>query len=431
MRIKILFAALFLSVAVCCASAALALSGSPRVVALAAAGCSIPLMIILYRSFVKPSVAAQRGLELLSAQDLNNRLVETGEPGADRVARLFNEMMLKLRNERLRQREQDTFLRLLLEASPMGVAVMNLNNEIAMANISFVRMTGMPAETDLRGRKLEEIDSPLTHFLAGLDTDASSTMRPAGNILYRCQHLKFMQDGFRRHFYLVENLADELRKAEKSSYEKVIRMISHEVNNTMGSVNSVLETVAEESENDPDLRDTLESCILRCGSLCGFIESFADLARLPEPVRRKVDLDGEISRMLPFLRLMSGGNIRIYFEPCPEGSAPVEADIHMLQQALVNIVKNAVESISESGWIKISTGFHHEKVILEIANNGRPIDPDTAGHLFTPFFSTKDSGRGLGLTLVSEILDRHSCEFMLATDAEGITRFTIRFRATH
>lgn len=431
MRIKVIFAALSVAIAVCCASAAYALSGTPLVMTVAAAGCALPLMIILYRSFVKPATVAQRGLELLSAQDFNNRLVETGEAGADRVARLFNDMMLKLRNERLRQREQDTFLRLLVEASPMGIVVMNLNNDIAMANSSFVRMAGMPVETDLCGRKLEEIDSPLACLLAGLDTDTTKTIRPAGNLLYRCLHLKFMQDGFRRHFYLVENLADELRKAEKSSYEKVIRMISHEVNNTMGSVNSVLETVAEESQDDPDLHATIESCIRRCGSMCGFIESFADLARIPEPVKRKTDLDSELQKMLPFLRLMAGEDIEIYFESGTHRNGLVEVDIPMLQQALVNIVKNAVESISGQGWIRISTGVIHKKITLEIANNGQPIDPATARHLFSPFFSTKNTGRGLGLTLVSEILDRHSCEFMLATDADGITRFTIRFRATH
>ncbi len=389
------------------------------------------ILTLLYRSVVKPVTAAQRGIELLSAQDMNSRLAKVGEPGADRIVTLFNELITRLKNERLHLREQDSFLKLLVDASPMGVAMLNLDHNVSMVNKAFMQITGLQ-DDDLSGKKLEEIDNDIIRTLVDLKSGESRVVRYSGTALFRCYHLRFMQEGFRRHFYLVEEMAEAVRKAEKEAYEKVIRMISHEVNNTMGSVESVLEMIAEESDNEPDLKSTIESCQQRCESMCGFIDSFANLARLPEPEFRRVDLTAELNKMLPFLRLISGEKINLeLFVEGGEGNEImlVNADMTMIQQVIVNIVKNAVESIPDKGKISISLCRNSKHVTLGIANDGTPIDSHTASQLFSPFFSTKRSGRGLGLMLVSEILHKHSADYSLRTDPDNITRFNIRFRS--
>lgn len=394
---------------------------------------SLLLLILLYRSVVKPVASAQRGLELLSAQDLNNRLAKVGEPGADKIVTLFNNLITRLKNERLRIREQDHFLHLLIDASPMGIAMLDLDDRISMVNNAFTNITGISTESG-SGKSLQELGNEITDALAGIKPGESAVIRHDGTRLYRCYHLWFIQEGFRRHFYLVESLTEEVRKAEKDAYEKVIRMISHEVNNTMGSVQSVLETLADETEDDPDLNLTIESCRERCESMCGFIDSFANLARIPEPVLKDVDLDEELTRMLPFMKLMAKENAEINL--CcdnAENQIPkiVSADMQMLQQAILNIVKNAVESILEKenpcGGVSITTRRDNDFISLEIANDGIPISADVASRLFTSFFSTKRTGRGLGLTLISEILRKHSCSFSLRTHSDGITRFIVRF----
>ncbi len=417
------------------------------------AGGGISALIILfflYRSVVKPVIAAQRGLELLSSQDFNNRLVKVNEPGADKIVQLFNDLITRLKNERLRLREQDTFLRLLIDASPMGVVMLNLDYGISMVNNAFLKVAELPTSVKLNGKKIKDIDSSICKALYSLNPGDCKIIRRDGSRSYRCYHLWFMQEGFRRHFYLIESLTEELRLAEKDAYEKVIRMISHEVNNTMGSVESILETLSDETTYDKDLHDTVESCRERCEKMCGFIDSFAELARIPEPDLRLVNIDDEISRMLPFLNLMAYEGIKISFnhdliEKNDEKDVKViKADMSLLQQAIVNIVKNAIESIvhtdmensacpeemhSQAGEIIISTTKKHERVTLVIANNGHPISDDTERHLFSPFFSTKRSGRGLGLTLISEILRKHGCSFSLRTDTDSITRFSISFPA--
>lgn len=404
---------------------------------------SLIVCLLLYRSVVKPVTAARRGLELLAAQDFNNRLVKVHEPEADKIVTLFNDLITRLKNERLRLREQDKFLRLLIDASPMGIILLNLEGKVTMVNDAFLKISEIAGKDIIMGKPLKEVDTIMVKSLLTLQPGENRVIRLDGSRMFRIYHLWFIQEGFRRHFYLVESLTDELRIAEKEAYEKVIRMISHEVNNTMGSVQSILETLAEETREDSELCDTIESCRERCETMCGFIDSFADLARIPEPVFSRVNIDNELTKMLPFLRLMAPESIEISFNNENASSVAekdrkiINADMTLLQQVIVNIVKNAVESIQErkdkgnkggeTSHISIITGMDSRGVSLTIANDGEPISAETATHLFSPFYSTKKSGRGLGLTLVSDVLRKHKCSFKLSTGDDSITRFRISF----
>ncbi len=410
-----------------------------------AAICVVSLIVclLLYRSVVKPVTAARRGLELLAAQDFNNRLVKVHEPEADKIVTLFNDLITRLKNERLRLREQDKFLRLLIDASPMGIILLNLEGKVTMVNDAFLKISEIPDKGKIIDRQFKDVDLLMVKSLLTLQPGENKVIRLDGSRMFRLYHLWFIQEGFRRHFYLVESLTDELRIAEKEAYEKVIRMISHEVNNTMGSVQSILETLADETREDSELCDTIESCRERCETMCGFIDSFADLARVPEPLFSHVNIDNELTKMLPFLRLMAPESIEISFNNENASSVAekdrkiINADMTLLQQVIVNIVKNAVESIQErkdkgnkggeTGHISIITDMDSRGVSLIIANDGEPISAETASHLFSPFYSTKKSGRGLGLTLVSDVLRKHKCSFKLRTDDDSITRFRIRF----
>ena len=98
-----------------------------------------------------------------------------------------------------------------------------------------------------------------------------------------------------------------------------------------------------------------------------------------------------------------------------------------MQQVIVNVVKNAVESISGEGFVEISTGEKDGGIWMEISNNGSPISEEVSRKLFSPFFTTKKEGRGLGLTLIGEILKRHKARFSLRTGYDSITRFHIDF----
>ncbi len=386
---------------------------------------AIVLLIMLLRSVIMPSATAMKGMELIAAQDFNNRLTKVGEYNADKIVKLFNSLIDKLRNERLRNLEQDSFLRLLIDASPMGVMMLDFNGKVSMVNQSMLRITGIPSDTDTVGCDLEKLPTDLAHKMAEVPLGENRIIRRGDVRMYRCYHLSFVQTGFPRHFYLLESLTEEVMKAEREAYEKVIRIISHEVNNTMGGVKSVLELLHDGTDED-DVREVIESCDDRCDRMCSFISAYADVVKVPDPVLREVDLNKEIYSMLPFLKEMTGENISLEFHS-PDRELKANIDIALMQQVIVNVVKNAVESIDGEGLVEITTGGKDGGVWLEISNNGSPISEEVSRKLFSPFFTTKKEGRGLGLTLIGEILKRHKANFSLRTGYDRITRFHIDF----
>lgn len=404
--------------------------------------------VILWHTSLRHKRTVTRGLELIASQDFNNRLTHTGIHGPDKIVDLFNTMIDTLRSERTKNLEQENFLQLLTKASPMGVMILDFDRCVNMVNPSFLKITGIE-ESEIIGKKIDSFSSrscvnskereavplsgacsgssrqyPLIQEMIKVPLGKNEVISEGDVMMYRCYHLSFIQTGFRREFYMLESLTEEVIKAERAAYEKVIRTISHEVNNTMGGVRSVIQTIADTTD-DADTIEVLESCDNRCQQMCGFVSAYADVVRLPEPTMHATDLNAEVARLLPFLKMIAKEGVNIEFNP---SESPVIAmiDSNMMQQVLVNIIKNANESISEEeGWIRITVAMETSHAELEIANNGEPISDEVSRNLFRPFYTTKKEGRGIGLTLTAEILNRHNARFRLWTDSRKITRFRI------
>lgn len=382
--------------------------------------------VILWHTSLRHKRTVTRGLELIASQDFNNRLTHTGIHGPDKIVDLFNTMIDTLRSERTKNLEQENFLQLLTKASPMGVLTLDFDRRVTMANPAFLKITGISEEKDILGKRPEEIKLSLVREMLKTKLGTNAVIRDGDVRTYRCYHLSFIQTGFRREFYLLESLTEEVIKAERAAYEKVIRTISHEINNTMGGVRSVLQTISDTS-NDDETIEVLESCDNRCEEMCAFVSAYADVVRLPEPILHETDLNDEVSRLVPFLKMTAKEGVDIEFSPSRTPTIAM-IDSNMMQQALVNIVKNANESISsEGGWIRITVAMESNRPVLEIANNGEPISDEVSRNLFRPFYTTKKEGRGIGLTLTAEILNRHNARFRLWTDSHKTTRFRIIF----
>ncbi|MDE5797109.1 MAG: PAS domain-containing protein [Muribaculaceae bacterium] len=382
----------------------------------------------LWYSVVRPARVVRNGMDLLRAQEYNNRLARVGQRDADRIAELFNKLMDRLHREHIRKREQDKLLSLLIDASPMGMAMMNFDGHITMVNRTLLQMINMSHNTQLAGLTLQELDNELGQAIASVPEGTNMTVRLGDVRVYRIYRLWFMDSGFRRPFILVESVTDEVIRAERGAYEKVIRLISHEVNNTMGGLGSVLELLGEIHADDKDIGETIASCRERCLGLTEFIGSYADVVRLPEPDFAQCSLRAETERLRPFLDTIIPPSVTLELVH-DDGKDIIQADRVMLEQVIVNIVKNAYEAITQSNKgnkITIRTVGGKERR-LEITDNGQGITPEVTQRLFTPFFSTKPEGQGLGLTLVAEILRRHSCTFSLRTHPDGLTVFTILF----
>lgn len=385
--------------------------------------CYLPFF---YRKIVKPLNSIGSGMELLREQDFSSRLSPVGQYEADRIVNVFNRMMEQLKNERLRLREQNNFLDLLIKASPMGVILTTLDEDLSELNPMAQKMLGVRQE-DVLGKKMNEIDSPLAAELANVPKGETATVRLNDSNIYRCTHSSFIDRGFQHPFFLIESLTDEVMKAEKKAYEKVIRMIAHEVNNTTAGITSTLDTVEQAlsaEEGMDDICDVMRVCIERCFSMSRFITRFADVVKIPEPTLTPVDLNDLAFTCKRFMEGMCADrNIKLRLE-IDETLKKVKMDASLFEQVLVNIIKNAAESIEKDGEIIVRT---LSPAIVEVVDNGKGISKEVEAKLFSPFFSTKPNGQGIGLIFIREVLMRHGCTFSLRTYADGLTRFRILF----
>lgn len=382
--------------------------------------------LIFNRKIVKPLELIGNGMDLLREQDFSSRLTQVGQFEADRVVNIFNRMMDQLKNERLRLREQNHFLDLLIQASPMGVVIVDFDGRITQVNPMAVKMFGLPAE-QLHGCKLAEVQAALAKELARMKRDETAVVRLNDSNIYKCTCTTFTDSGFPHPFYLMERMTDELMRAEKKAYEKVIRMIAHEVNNTTAGITSALDSawqVLSEEQGMDDLCGMMRVCMERCYSMSRFITRFADVVKIPEPVLAPVDLNVLATSCARFMEsVCKERNIGLRLECDPEAGL-VKADVSLMEQVLVNILKNAVESIGSDGEIIVRTAA---KAFIEIVDNGPGISKEVESKLFSPFFSTKPNGQGFGLVFIREVLSRHRCSFSLSTYEDGLTRFRIRF----
>ena len=385
--------------------------------------CYLPFF---YRKIVKPLNSIGSGMELLREQDFSSRLSPVGQYEADRIVNVFNRMMEQLKNERLRLREQNNFLDLLIKASPMGVILTTLDEDLSELNPMAQKMLGVSQE-DVLGKKMNEIDSPLAAELANVPKGETATVRLNDSNIYRCTHSSFIDRGFQHPFFLIESLTDEVMKAEKKAYEKVIRMIAHEVNNTTAGITSTLDTVEQAlsaEEGMDDICDVMRVCIERCFSMSRFITRFADVVKIPEPTLTPVDLNDLAFTCKRFMEGMCADrNIKLRLE-IDETLKEVKMDASLFEQVLVNIIKNAAESIEKDGEIIVRT---LSPATIEVVDNGKGISKEVEAKLFSPFFSTKPNGQGIGLIFIREVLMRHGCTFSLRTYADGLTRFRILF----
>ena len=389
---------------------------------------SLIYLVYFYRKVIKPLNSIAGGMDLLQAQDFSSRLAPVGQKEADRIVQVFNRMMDQLKEERLRLREQNHFLDLLISVSPMGVIILTLDEKISMVNKASLEFMDEGEEENLIGKSMHELNGTLAEELKRLPKGATETIRLSNSRIYRCSRLSFIDRGFAHPFYLIESLTADVMKAEKKAYEKVIRMIAHEVNNSVAGITSTLDTVnsaLQTIDDTEDLQEVMKVCIERSFSMSRFITNFADVVKIPEPQLEEVPLNERVISCKRFMEnVCQSRNINLQMDLCKENPT-VSIDTSLFEQVLINIIKNSAESIEEKGCITIRTSA--SPLMLEIGDTGKGISKETETMLFTPFFSTKPNGQGIGLIFTREVLMKHNCNFSLRTYPDGITRFRICF----
>jgi signal transduction histidine kinase len=177
--------------------------------------------------------------------------------------------------------------------------------------------------------------------------------------------------------------------------------------------------------NNESIVHALQVAVDRNNNLNLFMRNFAEVVRLPSPDKKTFDLHKMIHDVCMLMQLKADEKEVVFYFEMAEEPFLVLADPQQMEQVLINIVKNAIEAIDKDGMIRLVTD--KKRNALHIIDNGKGIGQENVEELFSPFFSTKKDGQGIGLTLIKDILHHHGFDFSLKTDPPGATTFSIYF----
>lgn len=384
----------------------------------------------LVRALFVPLALLKTGAGLIAEGDFSTRFMSVGQPEMDELIAVYNRMSESLRAERLKGEERQLLLQRILDASPAGLVTLDFDGNVSEVSPPAARLLGV-VPSDLSGRSLDSFASPLLTAVARLEPGASAVIPGHGQRRLKASRGEFLDRGFRRSFFVLSELSSELRSSEKGAFQKLIRLMSHEVNNSVGGVRSLLESVGGwEDQISPadrgEFHDALAVAIARLDALNGFMAGFAEVARMPPPDRRPCDVGRLLDDLLRTLRPELERRRIVCSWRRRQDLATVAADKNQLEHALLNILRNACEAISEDGRIELDLAEVGGRAELRIGDSGPGIAPEIRDALFTPFFSTKRDGRGLGLTVVREVFDAHGFDFGLESRDGGGAEMWVR-----
>ena len=401
---------------------------------------------------LQPLDYTRRFQELLQEHNYAARLQQAPEDELAGLVAQFNQMLEALHEERLRLGEQRGFLDRLLEATPSAVLAFDFDGRVRLVNASALALLGIASPeghalpdwaagsarfADQADNAARERTLQLLAQLDALPLGESRLLADADGRRYRAQRSHFFDRGFARHFLLIEELTEELETSERATYEKLVRVLAHEVNNTVAATGSVLDSLLFykpqlTAGDGEDFGTAIEAVKRRNVSLGEFIERFTRVVKMPAPEPRPTDLRELLDDLL-----------RLYREPGRargvevalarvEDVPLVPLDRNLFEQALLNIGKNAVEAAEASardrgapGRVEFELYREGERVRLAVVDSGDRLGEVPPGQMFTPFFSTKKGGQGIGLLFVREVLQRHGIAYRLAPDGARRTRFDL------
>ena len=372
---------------------------------------SIVVTVRVIRALFVPLDLISTGAELISERDFTSHFVPVGQPEMDALIGVYNRMIDQLREERLAAEERHQLLAKLVHESPAGIVICDFDGRAEQMNPAAARV----------------VTAEFLAEIAPLAAGESRMLSRNGVRRLRVQRADFRDRGFAKRFYLIEEMTEELRLSEKAAYEKLIRLMSHEVNNSVAAVRSLLESMLRYARDiravdRDDYSTAIDIASRRIDALGRFVSGFADVVRIPPPHRLPTDVVAVVRRLTALMR-PEAETLGVTIVTNVDGAQTIDADPLQLEQVMINVLRNAIDAAGELGTVTVTL----RDSTLTIADSGPGIDDAHRSQLFTPFFTTKRDGRGIGLTVVQEILSNHGFLFSLENRDGGGAEFSVRF----
>jgi PAS domain S-box-containing protein len=322
-----------------------------------------------------------------------------------------------LRQQRLGALEATALLRTVMAEIDVAVFAFDSDERLKLINRAGERLLGQPAERIL-GLSASELR--LAECLRGEDRRTMQMSFPGGTGRWGMRRTAFREQGMPHQLLVMADLSRPLREEELQAWQRLVRVLGHELNNSLAPIKSIagsLETLLLREPRPDDWREDMQRGLTvigaRSAALSRFTQAYARLAKLPQPVFQPVDVAAWIRRVVDLER-----RLKVRVDEGPD--LQIQADGDQLDQLLINVLRNAVDAALETGggvnvhWAKNGT---HLNVWVEDEGPGL----SNTGNLFVPFFTTKPEGSGIGLVLSRQIAEAHGGTLTLQNrrDARG------------
>jgi len=373
-------------------------------VAVIAGGAWLVAVWALHERVIRPLQTASNMLSALREGDFSIYAASYGAD--DPLGQLWseiNQLTRTLQSQRLGAVEALALLNKVVEEIEVAVFTIDPGGRLRLVNPMGERVLRQHAK-DLVGKLAAEVGlapalaaSPATPFMLDLPCCSSRWVAKRGT---------FREDGQPHQLLLLADVSQPLREEERLAWRRLIRVLGHELNNSMAPIKSLSGSLARLVSRDPlpedwrdDLRDGLDIIAQRTESLSRFVDDYARLARLPAPSLQPVACADLVNRVAS---LQVGKPVTV----APGPATVISGDPAQLEQVLINLVKNAIEAAAETGGsVRLSWRELGPEVHLLVEDDGPGIA--NPSNLFVPFFSTKVGGSGIGLTLSRHIAEAH------------------------
>jgi nitrogen fixation/metabolism regulation signal transduction histidine kinase len=331
------------------------------------------------------------------------------------VMQQVNMMSSTLRAQRLGALEATTLLRKVMEEIDVSVFAFDGEQKLRLVNRAGERLLGEPAERLLARNA---VSLGLENYLGGEPEQTVQRTFPGGSGRWGISRSMFREGGLPHHMLVVTDLTRPLRDEELKAWQRLVRVLGHELNNSLapiksiaGSLESILVRNPRPSDWEDDMRRGLAVIASRSESLSRFMSAYARLAKLPPPSLAPVDISALIRRV-------AGLETRLKLELHPGPDLIIRADGDQLEQLLINLVRNAVDATLETnGTVRVGWRRQNANLLVWVRDEG-PGLANTA-NLFVPFFTTKPGGTGIGLVLSRQIAEAHGGSLTLQNAAIG------------
>jgi two-component system nitrogen regulation sensor histidine kinase NtrY len=375
---------------------------------------SIWLVRILVQTQKAKIAAIQNGMLNLMDNDFSVSITNTGNDELNETIAIFNQLSEKLRNERQHVYQRELLLDMVIQNSNMGVVLIDQEDRIIYSN-SFAKEilnTGKPINGLHFGDAISTASPSLKEVLSDKKDGLFKVKDKPGDELYHITTGRFILNARKHEVLLLKRMTLELHRQEAMIWKKVIRTITHELNNSLAPISSMAHSgkLLVEKEKYDQLSVVFETIGERAQHLKHFIDGYARIAKLPKPEKKNVDWPEFIKKLSIAQKFSFDGNVPAspgYFDPV------------QIQQVITNLLKNAQESGSATDHIFLTLEQNSQCSVLQVLDRGTGMSASIMENSLLPFYTTKQSGSGIGLSLCREIVDAHGGHISLENREGG------------